>query len=57
LWGAVAALTAAASLAIAQEPPATPPPTPAPSSPPPDRNYRPSEEVSADTEVDFPADL
>ena len=31
--------------------------TPPPDAPPPDRKYRPSEEVSADAEVDFPADL
>ncbi|WP_029888622.1 hypothetical protein [Polycyclovorans algicola] len=58
LVGLMAGLTlAAASLAIAQAPDPTPPPTPAPSAPPPDREYRSSEEVSADTEVDFPADL
>ena len=58
-------LLAAASRAAAQDPaatpPASPPATPAPSAapnaPPPDRKYRPSEEVSADAEVDFPADL
>ncbi len=48
---------AVAGLAIAQNEAPQPTPRPVPTTPPPERDYRPSEEVSPDDEVDFPADL
>jgi len=55
-WVLLLAL-AGAGLALAQNEAPQATPRPAPTTPPPERDYRPSEEVSADDEVDFPADL